>query len=111
MMKTLIVTAVGAVLLASGGMYVAKGEQVEAASQRSVVSHYSQNAAVASDVTKLPEYKTLSSTVDLKGYSVKVIEDNYNKRIALFTDGNGHKQYKTVYVKKTGYIKVIKLKF
>ena len=56
-----------------------------------------------------PEYKKLSTTVNLSNYSVKVVENNNNKRITLYKDAKGHAQYKTIFVKKTGMVKVITL--
>ncbi|MFO1442375.1 hypothetical protein KDN24_03870 [Bacillus sp. Bva_UNVM-123] len=115
MMKALLVTAVGAVLIASGGMNAVKGEQVEAPAQKATFSHYSEgyhynyNASVADEITQLPEYKTLSAKTDLSGYSVQTVEDNFSKRILLFKDGNSHAQYKTIFMKKTGVVKVIHL--
>ena len=114
-MKALLVTAVGAVLLASGGMNAVKGEQVEAPAQKATFSHYSEgyhynyNASVADEITQLTEYKTLSATTDLSGYSVHTVEDNSNKRILLFKDENGHAKYKTIFMKKTSIVKVINL--
>lgn len=188
-MKTFIMTTVGAVLLGSGGLYAAHGDQVEASSQTVAVSHVSEknvadlpeyptlaeqvdvskydlrivednsykrviilkdsqgrdriksmfmkgenrlkvvdyqgglifngvisneeisdsSTLVSNETTQLPEYQALSKTVDLSSYNVQIIEDNDDKRVALYTDKNGRVQYKTVYVKETGYVKIIKL--
>lgn len=63
----------------------------------------------SNETVHTPEYKKLSTTVNLTGYSEKVVEDNNGKRITLFKDAKGHAQYKTIFVKKTGLVKVIKL--
>ncbi|MEG0473051.1 MAG: hypothetical protein RR588_12020 [Solibacillus sp.] len=67
------------------------------------------NPSISDDTVQTPEYKELSTKVDLTGYSVKVVEDNYNKRITLFNDANGHAKYKTIYIKKTEMVKIIEL--
>lgn len=65
--------------------------------------------SVSSEATQTPESKKLSSTVNLSNYSTKVVENNKNKRITLYKDAKGHAQYKTIFVKKTGIVKVITL--
>ncbi len=80
----------------------------------------SQNteAATATQPTDAPtsdkeadliEYKTLSEKVNLTGFGTKIVEDNANKRIILFNNANGTPKYKTIYIKKTGAVKVINL--
>ena len=64
---------------------------------------------VSDEIVQLPEYKTLSATTDLSGYSVHTVEDNSNKRILLFKDENGHAKYKTIFMKKSSIVKVINL--
>lgn len=67
-------------------------------------------AQSASSITGLPEYKTLAGAVDLTALTPVVVSDNYNNRTILLKDANGHEQYKSVFVKKTGLLKVINLK-
>ena len=56
-----------------------------------------------------PEYDALSKTVDLTGYTTRVVTDNYNTRVTLFSDAQHRAQYKTIMVKRTGAIKIIRL--
>lgn len=56
-----------------------------------------------------PEYDALSKTVDLTGYTTRVVSDNYNTRVTLFSDAQHRAQYKTIMVKRTGAIKIIRL--
>ncbi|WP_106768711.1 hypothetical protein [Paenibacillus faecalis] len=66
-------------------------------------------ASISNTITQLPEYKTLAAKTDLSGYSAHIVEDNRNKRIILFKDANDQEQFKTVYVKETGLVKIINL--
>lgn len=63
-----------------------------------------------SSITSFPEYNTLAKAVDLSGLTPVIVSDNYNNRTILLKDANGREQYKSVFVKKTGLLKVINLK-
>lgn len=39
-----------------------------------------------------PEYDTLAKTVDLTGYTARVVTDNYNTRVTIFSDAQHHAQ-------------------
>ncbi|AXI00860.1 hypothetical protein DV702_14785 [Sporosarcina sp. PTS2304] len=56
-----------------------------------------------------PEYDALAKTVDLTGYTTRVVTDNYNTRVTIFSDAQRHAQYKTILVKRTGAVKIIRL--
>ena len=112
-MKKIALTAMGAVLLATGAM---GGADVHAAKidngQRIISSQYSQqgyqyHASVATDITQLPEYATVAATVDLSTLSAQLVEDNFNTRVILLTDSFGRTQYKTLFVKTDNRLKVI----
>ncbi|KAA0966359.1 hypothetical protein FQ087_09030 [Sporosarcina sp. ANT_H38] len=64
-------------------------------------------SGISDEVAESVEYKKLSATTDLSDYSAQVVEDNLYKRIILFKDANGHVKFKTIYVKKTGFVKII----
>lgn len=66
-------------------------------------------SSISDAIVKLPEYKELASKVNLSGYSAQIMEDNRGKRIVLFKDSNGQKKYKTIYIKQTGFVKIINL--
>lgn len=73
-----------------------------------VTAKKTQPKSVVSDVVaESVEYKKLSSTTDLSDYQVQVVEDNMNKRIMHFKAANGHLKFKTIFVKKTGLVKII----
>lgn len=92
MMKKVVITVVGALMLTVGGISATNLTHTEAANHSSNV-----------------EYQNLSKTVDLSGYAAEVVVDNRGKRITLYEDANGQVKYKTILVKKTGMLKVIKL--
>ncbi|MED4206516.1 hypothetical protein [Neobacillus mesonae] len=109
-MKTFLVTSVGAVILA-GGAYAVNGNHADAAVQNKPFYQQDYKASYNNqvDVTKLPEYETLAAKVDLTKYHTQIVEDHFNKRIILYKDPNGRAQYKTIFIKETEYVKIIKL--
>ncbi|MBY0123336.1 hypothetical protein [Bacillus sp. S/N-304-OC-R1] len=106
-MKKLMVTAMGAVLLASGGMYAVHGSQVEASAQKAEPSYFSQNGIVQQDVTQLPEYETLASHVELSKFSLRIVEDNGSKRVMVLKDANGRDQMKSMFMKEENRLKIV----
>lgn len=55
------------------------------------------------------EQAKIASKINVKDLKMNVVEDNRNKRIMLFKDNNGHVQYKSIYVKRAGKLKIIDL--
>lgn len=53
------------------------------------------------------EHAIIKDHIDLNAYSENVVEDNDYKRVILYEDANGHKQYKSIYVKKDDHLKII----
>lgn len=96
-MKKVVITVVGALMLMVGGMTVTNLTHTKAA------NHYNKGTYQSS------EYQKLSKTVDLSAYTAKIVEDNRGKRITLYKDAKGNAKYKTILVKKTGIVKVIKM--
>lgn len=39
----------------------------------------------------------------------KLVTDNDGKRVLLFVDNNGETKYKSIFVKKTNHLKIIKM--
>ena len=100
MMKKAVIAVVGALMLTAGGMSVTNLTHTEAAA-----NPYNNGTYHSSKI----EYQKYSKTVDLSGYDATVVEDNKGKRITLYKDAKGHVKYKTILVKKTGMVKVIKM--
>ena len=70
----ILFTAVGALMLTVGGMTVANVNHTEAASTYSQKGN--QHSHIASNsikITQTPEYKKLSTTVNLTGYSGEIV--------------------------------------
>ena len=112
-MKKIALTAMGAVLLATGAMGGADAHaaKLDTNGQKVVVSQYGQQGyyynSPAADITLLPEYATLAEKVDLSVLSTQIKEDNFNKRIILLNDTFGRTQYKSVFIKADNRLKVI----
>lgn len=64
----------------------------------------------ASSGSGYKEMSTIKNHVNMSGLSTQVVEDNQGKRIILLKDGNGKPQYKSIYVKRKGYLKIIKMR-
>jgi len=60
-------------------------------------------------LTKLDEYSTIQNHADVKDYDANIVEDNKNKRVIVFKDDHNKPQYKSIYVKHKGFVKVIDL--
>lgn len=63
--------------------------------------------AVNEDVSKYEEYEVIEKEMDVDGLVASVVEDNQAKRIILFADEDGEEQFKSIYTKKTGHVKII----
>src|SRR5699024_818403 len=61
------------------------------------------------EYTSIKEYETLDKQINVQDYEIKVAEDNQNKRVLLFVDKDGQKQYKSIFVKKKNRLKIIDL--
>ncbi|GKV68997.1 hypothetical protein NCCP2716_14950 [Sporosarcina sp. NCCP-2716] len=111
-MKKTLITAVSALMISAGGAqaatYAHAGQQADAQSSYSYVQHntnYGQQ--VTQDITGLEEYASIASVIDPAAFTTRVTEDNVSNRVILFSDSYGRTQYKSVFVKKTGLLKVI----
>ena len=57
----------------------------------------------------LPEYPTLIDTIGNDDYSIKTVTDNQGKRILLLSDPTGTEKYKSIFIKDTNRLKIIKV--
>lgn len=62
-----------------------------------------------SGISGLAEYGKLSSYVNVGSYNAQIVEDNQGKRIIVLKDQNEKQQYKSIYVKKKGFLKIISM--
>lgn len=60
------------------------------------------------DYADLPEYATITEQVG-SNYTFETVTDNEGNRILFLKDENGEKQYKTVFVKNTNNLEIIKI--
>ncbi|GKV64393.1 MULTISPECIES: hypothetical protein [unclassified Sporosarcina] len=56
-----------------------------------------------------PAVKPSQPSTDLSSYTARVVSDNYNTRVTVYTDAQNRAQYKTILVKRTGAVKTIRL--
>ncbi|MFT9846031.1 PepSY domain-containing protein [Aneurinibacillus sp. REN35] len=62
------------------------------------------------DRSSYPELDVIAKQIDkVQGYKIQTVTDHKGKRILLFVDQNGKKQYKTIFVKNTHRLKIIEL--
>ncbi|WP_342514834.1 hypothetical protein MKY34_08940 [Sporosarcina sp. FSL K6-1522] len=61
------------------------------------------------DLEVYEEYQTLSEKIDLTLYQATLETDNPGKRILLFTDADGRKVYKSIFIKHDRHLKIIEL--
>ena len=114
-MKKTLITAVSALLISTGGASAATfahaDQNANAQSSYSHVQHQTNyNQQVKTDITGLEEYASIASVINPSNFTTRVTEDNVSNRVILFSDNYGRTQYKSVFVKKTGLLKVINLK-
>ncbi|WP_121614865.1 hypothetical protein [Virgibacillus halodenitrificans] len=111
-MKTLIVTSMGALMLASTG--ISGGDVVHADSSNATnlqkgtdfaTMHYQLSAS--EDISKFAEFESIQAHIDTEKWTANVMEDNPYKRVILFSDEKGIPQYKSICVKETTRHKLI----
>ncbi len=57
----------------------------------------------------LPEYSTIMEQIDDGEYDFETVTDVSEKRILLLIDQDGKEQYKTIFIKPTDRLKIIKI--
>ncbi|MFL0365910.1 hypothetical protein [Bacillus sp. PK3_68] len=59
--------------------------------------------------SSLPEYNKIIEQIGDKDNRFQTVTDNEGKRILLIKDENGEEQYKTIFIKNTSRLKIIKV--
>jgi hypothetical protein len=59
--------------------------------------------------SSFPEYKNIIEQINNKDYSFQTVTDNEGERVLLLIDKNGVEQYKTIFIKNTSRLKIIKI--
>ncbi|MFC0300385.1 hypothetical protein ACFFIS_06065 [Virgibacillus soli] len=104
-MKTVILSAASALLLAGGFTGVSTVHHNQ--------GHYTPVMTLSQteqDVTTLPEWNNLTNYVDVTKYKAKVVENNVGNRVIVLKDKNGHDQFKSIFVKRQSIQKIIDYK-
>jgi len=70
----------------------------------------SQNSEAENDVADFEEGDALQDTIDLEGLTMETATDNPNKRVLLFSNDEGQKEYKSVFIKQKNRLKIIDIK-
>ncbi|MDN6627088.1 MAG: hypothetical protein L0K82_07725 [Pisciglobus halotolerans] len=65
-------------------------------------------AETVSDASDYPELEYAQKKVDFSGLDGYIVADNPNKRVVIFKD-NQEQVYKTIFIKRNNYLKVINL--
>ncbi|ANU27091.1 hypothetical protein [Planococcus versutus] len=72
----------------------------------------SADAAATADQgewASLPEYATIIDQIDDGEYNFETVTDVSEKRILLLSDQDGKEQYKTIFIKPTDRLEIIKI--
>lgn len=113
-MKKIIMTA-SALLILGGGFSVYASSPTYLENEGNVngeaVHMELEDTYMAVDESELAgeyvEYDVLTELVGSTGYDMQVVKDTRGKRVVLILDEQGEPQYKSVYMKKKGYLKVV----
>ncbi|MBT2215734.1 hypothetical protein KK120_07855 [Virgibacillus dakarensis] len=61
----------------------------------------------AANTEQIPEYSILKDNIDMSAYKLDVKEDDPCKRIVILKNQQGEGKYKSIFIKKTGRMKLI----
>lgn len=84
-----------------------KAESKQEVKTETAAKSETKSEEATNSISNYPEAGTIGSHIDLSTHTGSVVEDNQGKRIIVFSDNNGHKQYKSIYSKRNGYLKII----
>ena len=68
-----------------------------------------ENSGSNSDYDGYEEFNVLEDYIAVDDFTVDVVEDNKEKRVALFSDDSHHKKYKSIYIKHKNWLKIVDL--
>lgn len=86
--------------------------------EEKVVTHHEEEEVVVTDQENVPAEKqnesleesaTINNHIDVSNLNMQVVEENSHKRVILYKGDHQKPQYKTIFVKKSGYLKIIDL--
>lgn len=80
--------------------------KIETDADEEVIEEESENNDA---LTEFPEHDVLAEHIDLAVYTSEIETDNQGTRVILFENADGHKEFKSVFVKNDNRLKIIKL--
>lgn len=83
--------------------------QQEDQQQKEMNEDPSNEAVNDSEWALLPEYNKIVEQIDSQDYTFETVTDNEGKRVLNIIDKNGSKQYKTIFIKNTNRLKIIRI--
>ncbi|AJI26698.1 hypothetical protein I6G76_06215 [Bacillus cereus] len=73
------------------------------------VQNNSQESVNHEKWTSLPEYNKIFEQLGNEDYTFQMVTDNRGERILHILDKGGRKQYKSIFIKNTNRLKIIKI--
>ncbi len=86
-----------------------QSEVKETEQQAEYIESSSEENVNSIEWASLPEYSKIIEQIGDKDYNFETVTDNDGKRVLYIIDGNGEKQYKTVFIKSTSHLKIINI--
>ncbi|MBA9026128.1 hypothetical protein [Peribacillus huizhouensis] len=83
--------------------------QQENEQSKESIQNQSKESAHHEEWASLPEYDSIMEQLDNNDYNFQTVTDNEGKRVLLLIDENGVEQYKTIFIKNTSRLKIIKI--
>lgn len=62
------------------------------------------------DLAQYEEYEILNEKLDLSTYEAEIETDNSGNRVLIFSEDDGDKAYKSIFVKDEQHLKIVSLK-
>lgn len=67
----------------------------------------SADEVIADAIKDFPEYDVFVEELNMVDFTLRIVEDNQDKRIIIMIDAAGVEQYKSIYLKKTEHLKIV----
>ncbi|CUB12379.1 hypothetical protein BN2127_JRS1_04166 [Bacillus cereus] len=84
-------------------------EQQKNEKPKEQVQNNSQESVNHEEWTSLPEYNKIVEQLGNGDYTFQMVTDNRGERILHILDKDGRKQYKSIFIKNTNRLKIIKI--
>lgn len=84
-------------------------EQQKNEKPKEQVQNNSRESVNHEEWTSLPEYNKIVEQLRNEDYTFQMVTDNRGERILHILDKDGRKQYKSIFIKNTNRLKIIKI--